>query len=391
MRQHVFVSYKHEDEVFADMLMRQLQLAGFTVWLDTEHLRAGENWREAINQAIKEAFALVLVISPEAKSSEYVTYEWAFAQGAGIKVVPVLLRPTDKLHPQLEMLQYLDFTDRARPPWDKLVRRLWEIQGEHQPYTVSIARDAPPAVRGAVAALDSPNADERRQALKSLAQMNHPSAYAALVGAVQHPLRDVRVDAAFLLTKQTNHQEKAAVPGLLDALHDDDARLRAAAAKALGEIGDPTAVPELLRAMNKDADGNIRWAASGALSKIGEAAVPGLAVALKDDDWKVRRSAAEALSGMREPAAVPALIEAMTDKNDVVRQAIAHALESMGEMAVPKLIECLQSRDTNVATIAADMLQRIGTPEAMIAYHRWQGKATTRLDEPRRQFPRGQR
>lgn len=119
MSQHIFVSYKHEDEVFADMLMRQLQLAGFTVWLDTEHLRAGENWREAINQAIKEAFALVLVISPEAKSSEYVTYEWAFAQGAGIKVVPVLLRPTDNLHPQLEMLQYLDFTDRTRPPWDK--------------------------------------------------------------------------------------------------------------------------------------------------------------------------------------------------------------------------------------------------------------------------------
>jgi hypothetical protein len=133
MSQHVYVSYKHEDKDFADMLMRQLQVAGFTVWMDTEYLRAGENWREAINLAIKEAFALVLVISPESKSSEYVTYEWAYAQGAGVKVVPVLIRTTDKLHPQLEQLQYLDFTDRARPPWDKLIRRLWEIQGESQP------------------------------------------------------------------------------------------------------------------------------------------------------------------------------------------------------------------------------------------------------------------
>lgn len=388
MSQHVFVSYKHEDLDFATMLIRQLQVAGFSVWIDSEQLRAGENWRESINYAIKEAFALVLVISPEARQSEYVTYEWAFAQGAGVKIVPVMLRPT-AMHPQLEMLQYLDFTDRARPPWDKLIRRLWEVQGESQPYTVSVARDAPPAVKSAVAALDSHNADERRQALKSLAQMNHKAAYAALVGAVQHPMRDVRVDAAFLLAKQTNYQEAAAVPGLLDALHDDDARLRAAAAKALGEIGDPSAVPELLQIMNKDPDGNIRWTASGALSKMGASAVPGLTVALSDDDWKVRRSAAEALSGMREPAAVPSLIEAMTDRNDVVRQAVANALESMGIIAVPLLTEALYSRDAGVAQTAADMLQRIGTPEALVAYQRWASKPTARLDDPRRNIPKG--
>lgn len=385
MGQHVFVSYRHNDNDFADMLMRQLQMAGFTIWIDSQHLRAGENWREAINHAIQDAFALVLIISPEAKSSEYVTYEWAFAQGAGVKVVPVLLRPTDRLHPQLEQLQYLDFTDRARPPWDKLIRRLWEIQGESQPYTVAVARDAPPTVKSAVAALDSPIAEERRQALKSLAQMNHPAAYAALVGAVQHTMRDVRVDAAFLLTKQTNHQERAAVPGLLDALHDDDPRLRAAAAKSLGEIGDAAAVPELLRAMNTDPDGNIRWQASGALSKIGEAAVPGLAEALKDEDWKVRRSAAEALSGMREPSALPALIEAMTDRNDVVRQAVATAILGMGEIAVSRLAEALNSRDSNVSRTAADLLQHIGTPEAAEALQRWTTtKSTARLDEPRR-------
>lgn len=383
MSQHVFVSYKHEDDDFAGMLIRQLQVAGFAVWIDTEQLRAGENWRESINLAIKESFALILVISPEAQLSEYVTYEWAFAQGAGVKVVPLLLRPTIKLHPQLEMLQYLDFTDRARPPWDKLMRRLWEIQGESQPYTVPISRDAPPAVKSAVAAMDSHNPEERRQALKSLAQMNHSAAYAALVGAVQHPLRDVRVDAAFLLAKQTQYQERAAVPGLLDALNDEDARLRAAAAKALGQIRDAAAVPDLLRVMNTDSDGNIRWLASGALSQIGEAAVPGLAAALQDENWKVRRSAAEALSAMREPTALPALCDAMTDRNDVVRQAVANALENMGAMAVPRLAEMLHSRDANVANTAAELLQRIGSEDALIAIQRWQGKPTVRLDERR--------
>lgn len=375
---HVFVSYKHEEQDFVEMLIRQLEAAGFPVWIDTEQLRAGENWREQINFAIQDSFALILVISPDAKRSEYVTYEWAFAQGAGIKVIPLLLKPTDKLHPQLDMLQYLDFTDRARPPWDKLLRRLWELQGEQQPHSVVVARDAPAAVKSAVVALDSHNAEERRSALKSLAQMNHPTAYAALVGAVQHPMRDVRVDAAFLLAKQTEYKDAAAVPGLLDALNDEDARIRSAACKALGDIGDGAAVTDLLRVMVKDSDSNIRWQATGALGKIGAAAVPGLCEALRDEDWKVRRSAAEALWSMHEPEAIPALTEALVDKNDVVRQAAAGALEAMGAMAVTGLIEIMKTtREAGISRAAADMLNKIGSPVGIEAVKQWNASRGT--------------
>jgi len=365
MGQHVFIAYKHEEIPFVDMLIRQVKMAGFEVWVDAERLRAGENWREEINYAIKDAFALVVIITPDAKISEYVTYEWAFAQGAGVKVIPIMLRETFRLHPQLELLQYLDFTDQTHPPWDKLIRRLFEIQGEHQPHTVPVSRDAPPAVKSAVAALDSPLAEERRSALKSLAQMNHPAAYAALVGAVQHTLRDVRVDAAFMLAKQTGHKEPAAVPGLLDALRDDDIRIRIAACNALGEIGAPNAVPELLYILNKDSDNDLRWAATGALGKMGTAAVPGLIQALQDEDWKVRRSAADALWGLREPSAVSALVEAMFDRNDVVRQAASVAMEAMGAGAVSGLAEVLKSGSTPaVRQKAADLLREIGTMEA---------------------------
>ncbi|MEZ4671973.1 MAG: HEAT repeat domain-containing protein [Anaerolineae bacterium] len=379
---HIFVSYKHGEQEFVDMLIHQLQAAGFEVWVDSEQLRAGENWREAINFAIQDAFALILVISPEAKASQYVTYEWAYAQGAGIKVIPLLLIETEKLHPQLDMLQYLDFTDRARPPWDKLMRRLWELQGEQQPYSVTVSRDAPPAVKSAIAALDSLNAEERRSALKSLAQMNHPAAYAALVAAVQHTVRDVRVDAAFLLAKQTEYKDPAAVPGLLDALSDEDPRLRSAACKALGDIGDGAAVADLLRVMVKDTDSNIRWQATGALGKIGSAAVPGLCEALRDEDWKVRRSAAEALWSMHEPAAVPSLAEALVDKNDVVRQAAAGALEGMGAGAVTSLIDVMKSmKDPGISRAAASMLQKIGSPVGIEAVNEWNkgrgGQTTT--------------
>jgi hypothetical protein len=386
MANHVFVSYKHEEQAFVEMLIRQLQAAGFPVWIDTEQLQAGENWRESINAAIKDSFALILVISPASKASQYVTYEWAYALGVGVKVIPVLLKPTEKLHPQIENLQYLDFTDHARPTWDKLLRRLWELQGENQPHSVTISRDAPPTVVTAVTALDSHNAEERRSALMSLAQNNHPAAYAALVSAIQHPMRDVRVDAGFLLAKQTNYKDSAAVPGLLDALKDEDPRIRTAACKALGDIGDGSAVTELLRVMVEDSDSQIRWQATGAVSKMGHAAVAGLNAALRDENWKVRRSAAEALWSMHEPEAVPALAETLIDKNDVVRQAAASALEGMGASAVMGLIEVLKThKDAFVCRAVADMLQKIGSQPGIEAVAAWtnreRGTQTSRLGQ----------
>ena len=117
---HIFISYKREeDSDFADVLINRLQGEGFTTWVDNDRINAGEDWRNTIDQAIKEAFALIVIMSPEAKASEYVTYEWAFAWGAGVKVIPVLFKQTE-LHPRLAALQYLDFTSRTSRPWDRL-------------------------------------------------------------------------------------------------------------------------------------------------------------------------------------------------------------------------------------------------------------------------------
>jgi HEAT repeat protein len=310
------------------------------------------------------SFAVVLVITPESRLSEFVTYEWAFAQGSNVKVIPLMLRPTPRMHPQVEILQYLDFTDPLDQPWNRLIDRITQVKGGYTPDRISVEQNAPRAVRQAVSALDSPNAEERRSALFSLAQMNHPSAYSALVEAVQHPLRDVRIDAAFMLAKLTEKKDFNAVPGLIDALDHEDNRIHSAAVQTLGEIGDPNSVPHLLQIINHEADGNIRWQATGALSKMGEAAIPGLAQALRDDDWKVRRSACEALWAMGEPDAVPSLIEALVDRNDVVRQAATGALVALSVASTPQLIATLRDPNRHLARAAAEVLGRIDSDEA---------------------------
>ena len=85
--QYVFISYKNEDLDFAENIVNRLARAGFTAWTDAR-ISAGEEWQTTIDQAIRDAFALVVIMTPEAKDSEYVTYEWAFAAGANVKVIP---------------------------------------------------------------------------------------------------------------------------------------------------------------------------------------------------------------------------------------------------------------------------------------------------------------
>ena len=139
---HVFISYHHDDGDFAENLISRIEKAGFETWVDDARLHGGEDWRTEIDQAIKDAFALIVIMTPEARSSEYVTYEWAFAWGAGVKVIPVLNKDT-KLHPRLEALQYLNFASRTVRPWDVLIDVVTKAANVHIPYSAPISQKIP--------------------------------------------------------------------------------------------------------------------------------------------------------------------------------------------------------------------------------------------------------
>lgn len=114
-----FISHAKEDGDFAENLKGRLKEVGLDGWIDIDVLEAGVDWRKEIDEAILDSRALILVLSPDSKSSEYVTYEWAFALGSGLRIVPLMLRDTS-IHPRLEIFQYLDFTNRRARPWDRL-------------------------------------------------------------------------------------------------------------------------------------------------------------------------------------------------------------------------------------------------------------------------------
>ena len=86
---HVFVSYAHKNADFVAELKKKLIEADIEPMIDTDFLHPGEDWRQEIDNAIRNSFALIAVMTPEAFKSQYVTYEWAFALGVGIKVSSV--------------------------------------------------------------------------------------------------------------------------------------------------------------------------------------------------------------------------------------------------------------------------------------------------------------
>jgi hypothetical protein len=130
---HIFVSYAREDKDFARQLILRLRESGRIPWQDLRNLKGGDDYQATIDDALRNAEALVVVMSPHATKSQYVTYEWAFALGAGVRVIPVVKKRTT-LHPRLINIQYIDFTTRRGTPWVDLRKAL-----PGRPSTISIS------------------------------------------------------------------------------------------------------------------------------------------------------------------------------------------------------------------------------------------------------------
>ena len=86
---HVFISYAHADERYVKNLTRELKSQDIPYWYDQE-MSIGVKWTDNIDQKIGESFALILVMTPNSRKSDYVNYEWAYAMGKGIEIIPVI-------------------------------------------------------------------------------------------------------------------------------------------------------------------------------------------------------------------------------------------------------------------------------------------------------------
>lgn len=107
---HVFLSYCREDAHVMRQLRDSLIAAGLIVWTD-ESLEPGTpSWKASIEHAIERAGALVVILSPNAKSSQWVEREMDYAGNQGVRIFPILVRGDERSAIPLELVnvQWVD-------------------------------------------------------------------------------------------------------------------------------------------------------------------------------------------------------------------------------------------------------------------------------------------
>ncbi|MEL7116174.1 MAG: toll/interleukin-1 receptor domain-containing protein [Pseudomonadota bacterium] len=155
----VFLSYSSKDFFFAHLLRIKLGEFDHSVWIDSGQLRAGEQWRQSIDLGITNSAAMLVALSEASVASSYVTYEWASAMGKEKPVIPILLERCT-LHPKLEPIQYIDFSNRDYLPWDKLAERLDQVVTESElPEEPEPVAEAVPGATAASASAGETEAD----------------------------------------------------------------------------------------------------------------------------------------------------------------------------------------------------------------------------------------
>ena len=125
MTVNVFISYAHNDGPYLRQFLNHLALlrrAGeIQTWTDGE-IVAGDRWRGEIEAALESAKLVLLLVSPEFIASDFC---WSFELQAAlerrkkdaIRIVPIIIRPTDWEASHLGQLQALPTGGRPVASW----------------------------------------------------------------------------------------------------------------------------------------------------------------------------------------------------------------------------------------------------------------------------------
>ncbi|MDT5271084.1 MAG: hypothetical protein QOH49_3270 [Acidobacteriota bacterium] len=227
------------------------------------------------------------------------------------------------------------------------------------------------------ARLSSTDVEERREAVVRLGAMGRPEGSRVAAAALGDTAAIVRATAAHAVLSLPSGE---AATLILPLLRDRDEFVRREAAYALGLSRSPAGVSALAAAVETDKQPSVRGAAAVALGQVGDvSAVPVLTGALArrlqasgffnrvrrrkvEEDEFVRRAAAVSLGQIGSRDAVPVLVETLSNArtSDDVRREAARALGLIGDpAAVPALRSVLTHRDPYLSRIAFEALRKL--------------------------------
>jgi cell division septation protein DedD len=133
MAHDVFISHSAQDKTVADAVRDGLELAGLRCWMAHRDALPGQNWGEAIIEAISATRVMVLVFSSRANDSPQVLREVERAVHRGLTIIPFRIEPVEPsrgMEYYLSAPHWLDaFTGPAQQHIDRLVQTVRRTLG----------------------------------------------------------------------------------------------------------------------------------------------------------------------------------------------------------------------------------------------------------------------
>ncbi|MEZ6089356.1 MAG: HEAT repeat domain-containing protein [Pirellulaceae bacterium] len=238
-------------------------------------------------------------------------------------------------------------------PSANLVRRLYDPRFKVRERAIAacanVGEEAVNALKGTIDR--QPYPDGRLNALWALSRIDSPRSQAVVRDALSNRYSAMRKVACQILADRPDAE---ALPGLLQCLQDDSPHIRRVAAKAIGQLRNAKAVPELLKSLEFCVDRAGEHAIIYALLQIDAAAETqaGLASSVA----AIRRGALIALDQMESGSiSVDSIAASLSDDDATVREVALQIMQSnprFGELVLPTL-KAWSSRERDITQLAA--------------------------------------
>jgi TIR domain len=130
----IFLSYSAKDGGIAEAVCRHLEAGGVRCWMAPRDIAAGEDWGEAILDAIEKTKLLILLLSSSSNTSKDVRREVQLAANKDRIILPVRLEdihPSKSLEYLLSVTQWFDASKPAsrEAHWARLTQDVLRALG----------------------------------------------------------------------------------------------------------------------------------------------------------------------------------------------------------------------------------------------------------------------
>jgi hypothetical protein len=118
LHKRTFICYAREDTEFVFSLTETLinRYRTVLIWLDRLHIKEGEDWDRAVDEALYGCPSFLIILSPESVASNEVRAELRVALDENKLLIPVLYKPCN-IPRQLKLKQFIDMTAGVSLEW----------------------------------------------------------------------------------------------------------------------------------------------------------------------------------------------------------------------------------------------------------------------------------